>query len=55
MIKGAELAIVTLVLLVSAVGYFSEIVSNGVNIGLSLIFMTELLILYAVLKNVKLN
>lgn len=55
MIKGAQLALITAVLVISAIGYFSQLISIGVDLNSSIIFMTELLVLYVILKNIKLE
>jgi len=55
MVKGAQLLLITLVLLVSAIGYFAQLINAGVDVNSSILFMIELLVLYVVLKNVRLN
>lgn len=55
MVKGGYLFLITIVLLVSALGYISQLITNGVDLNASILFMMGLLVLFVVLKKIRLD
>ena len=54
MVKGGNLALIVIVLIIVGIGYFSQLM-NGVDLNSSVLLMMNLLVLYVVLKKISLE